>query len=169
MSPEKSFLRSGELAELAGVSTDTLRHYERKGVLTRPPRRANGYRQYPGDALRRVQLIRRALAVGFTLDELATVLRVRDTGGAACAEVRALAATKLAGVQKRMRELTDLRNELKVILKDWDDRLEHRASGEPIHLLESLNGRNHSTLGNQRRVSQGHLDLRKRRGVSNES
>jgi DNA-binding transcriptional MerR regulator len=169
MSKEKSSFRSGELAELAGVSTDTLRHYERKGVLTRPPRRANGYRQYPAAAVRRVQLIRRALAVGFTLDELAAVLRVRDLGGAPCSEVRALAASKLASVQKRLRELTDLRNELKVILKGWDVRLEQRASGNPVHLLESLNGGNHSELGNRRRVLQGHLALRKRRGVQNDS
>lgn len=152
MSLEKSFFRSGELAELAGVSTDTLRHYERKGVLTQPPRRANGYRQYPVNALRRVQLIRQALAVGFTLDELASVLRVRDLGGAPCAEVRALAATKLAAVEKRLRELTDLRKELKVILEDWDARLEHRVSGDPVHLLESLNGGNHRKLGKRRRV-----------------
>ena len=66
MSSEKSFYRSGELAELAGVSTDTLRHYERKGVLARPLRTANDYRQYPATALQRVRLVRRALSVGFT-------------------------------------------------------------------------------------------------------
>ena len=78
MSSEKSFYRSGELAELAGVSTDTLRHYEYKGVLAHPLRKTNGYRQYPASALPRVRLIRRALAVGFTLDELAAVLHVRE-------------------------------------------------------------------------------------------
>lgn len=96
MSSEKSFYRSGELAELAGVSTDTLRHYERKGVLARPLREANDYRQYPASALRRVRLIRRAIAVGFTLNELASVLDVRDSGGAPCMEVRALAVANLS-------------------------------------------------------------------------
>ena len=71
-------LSSGKLADLAGVSRDTLRHYERKGVLPRALRSQNGYRQYPPEALQRVQLIRRALSVGFTLDELAKVLKVRD-------------------------------------------------------------------------------------------
>src|ERR1700730_16243192 len=98
MSSEKSFYRSGELAELAGISTDTLRHYERKSVLPRPLRKANGYRQYPASALQRVRVIRRALAVGFTLDELAGVLSVRDSGGAPCKEVRALAAAKLSDI-----------------------------------------------------------------------
>ena len=101
MTSEKSFFRSGELAELAGVSTDTLRHYERKGVLARPLRKANDYRQYPASALQRVRLIRRALAVGFTLDELATVFGVRDRGGAPCMEVRSLPAAKLADVETR--------------------------------------------------------------------
>ena len=79
---DNKFLNSGELAKAAGVSTDTLRHYERKGVLARPKRGSNGYRQYPADALDRVCLVRRALAVDFTLDELAGILRVRDGGGA---------------------------------------------------------------------------------------
>src|ERR1700754_1035172 len=58
---EKGFVRAGELARAAGVSTDTLRHYERKGVLQKPRRSANGYREYPPDALARVLLVRRAL------------------------------------------------------------------------------------------------------------
>ena len=86
------------------MSADTLCHYERKGVLATPPRAANRYRQYPAIALERVQLIRRALAVGFTLDELAAVLRVRDRGGAPCTEVRVLAAAKLSDIETRLRE-----------------------------------------------------------------
>lgn len=58
MSFEKSFYRSGELAALAGVSSDTLRHYERKGVLARPLRKANDYRQYPASALQRLKRVR---------------------------------------------------------------------------------------------------------------
>nr|MDQ5839375.1 MerR family transcriptional regulator [Acidobacteriota bacterium] len=87
---KKEFLRAGELARAAGVSTDTLRHYERKGVLACPRRSANGYREYPADALARVRLVRRALAVGFTLDELARILRARERGVAPCREVREL-------------------------------------------------------------------------------
>ena len=154
MSLEKDFYRSGELAELAGVSTDTLRHYERKGVLARPLRRANGYRQYPATALQRVRLVRRALAIGFSLDELAAVLSVRDRGGAPCAEVRTLAASKLSQVETRLRELVDLRNELRAVLKDWDTRLMHRAPGERAGLLESLGAGNDGKLGNRGRVSQ---------------
>src|SRR6266404_5381549 len=84
----------GELAKAAGVSTDTLRHYERKGLLT-PRRSPNGYRAYPAQALDRVRLVRTALALGFRLDDLARVFKVRSNGGAPCRQVRALAAAKL--------------------------------------------------------------------------
>jgi DNA-binding transcriptional MerR regulator len=131
-------LSSGELADLAGVSRDTLRHYERKGVLPRPLRGHNSYRQYPPEALQRVQLVRRALSVGFTLDELAKVLKVRDAGGAPCEEVRRLAAQKLLNVQDQLRELTELRDELQKTLRDWDSRLSRRAVGKRANLLESL-------------------------------
>jgi len=138
ISAHKEFLNSGELAKLAGVSTDTLRHYERKGVLGKPRRGSNGYRQYPATALERVRLVRRALAVGFTLDELAGILRVRDGGGAPCHEVRALAAAKLAQVESQLSDLITLRDELRTTLQDWDRRLKRKSSGARAHLLESL-------------------------------
>ena len=131
-------LSSGKLADLAGVSRDTLRHYERKGVLPRALRGQNGYRQYPPAALQRVQLIRRALSVGFTLDELARVLSVRDAGGAPCEEVRRLATQKLLDVQDQLRELSELRDELQKTLSDWDARLARRVRGQRANLLESL-------------------------------
>jgi DNA-binding transcriptional MerR regulator len=160
MSSEKSFYRSGELAALVGISTDTLRHYERKGVLAHPLRKANNYRQYPASALQRVRLIRRAIAVGFTLDELASVLSVRDRGGAPCMEVRALAAAKLSDIETRLREMSELRKELRAVLKDWDTRLAHRAPGQRAHLLETLNAGRNGELGNSRR---GSVNLAKRK------
>jgi DNA-binding transcriptional MerR regulator len=137
-------LSSGELADLAGVSRDTLRHYERKGVLPRPLRSHNAYRQYPPEALPRVQLIRRALSVGFTLDELARVLKVRDAGGAPCEEVRKMAAQKLLNVQDQLRELTALRDDLQKTLQDWDARLAQRGKGKQANLLEGLSVGAHS-------------------------
>ena len=89
-------LSSSELARLTGVSTDTLRHYERKRVLPRPTRLSNGYRRYPAEAAVRVHLIQRALQVGFSLDELARSLGERERGGVPCRRVRALVADRLA-------------------------------------------------------------------------
>jgi DNA-binding transcriptional MerR regulator len=73
-------MQSGELANLAGVSTGTLRHYERLGLLPRPRRTESGYRQYTPPSLERVRLIRRALSVGFSLPELTVILKMRDNG-----------------------------------------------------------------------------------------
>jgi DNA-binding transcriptional MerR regulator len=134
--------RVGELAKAAGVSTDTLRHYERKGVLPRPHRSRNGYREYPEEALERVRTIRKALAVGFTLDELGAVFKVRDRGGVPCLEVRNLAAKKLIQLEVQLREMEALRDELGDSLQDWDLRLSKTPSGERAELLKALSGRN---------------------------
>ncbi|MGB8510735.1 MAG: heavy metal-responsive transcriptional regulator [Pyrinomonadaceae bacterium] len=135
---EKGFMRAGELASACGVSTDTLRHYERKGVLAKPRRSSNGYRQYGAEAAERVRLVRRALAVGFTLDELARILKARARGVAPCREVRALAAAKLSAIEVSLSELTAMRDELRATLDDWDARLSRTAAGEKASLLESL-------------------------------
>jgi DNA-binding transcriptional MerR regulator len=137
---KKSYLRAGELARAVGVSADTLHHYERKGVLARPRRSANGYREYPLEALERVRLVRRALAIGFTLDELARILRARDRGVAPCREVRALAASKLAAVEERLRELVAVREELRAVMSEWDARLARTPAGSRAGLLETLAG-----------------------------
>jgi len=136
--PKQEYLRSGELARLAGVSTDTLRHYERKGLLVRPRRSPNGYREYPGVALDRVRLVRNALGIGFTLKELARILGVRDRGGAPCHQVRALAETKLTEVEIQLGELTALRAELRRLLKNWDALLAKNSPPKRAGLLESL-------------------------------
>jgi DNA-binding transcriptional MerR regulator len=137
-SPDKNLWQIGRLARAAGVSTDTLRHYERKGVLRKPSRSASGYREYAPDALDRVRLVRRALAVGFTLDELSQVLQVRDRGGAPCRRVRELATEKLSSVEAQLAEMSVLRDELRSTLKDWDARLARSTPGAPAGLLEAL-------------------------------
>jgi DNA-binding transcriptional MerR regulator len=135
-SREKPF-RSAELAALAGVSTDTLRYYERNRLLPTVPRSANGYRCYPPASLERVQLIRRALGLGFSVVELARVLKTRDSGVAPCKTVRALAENKLQQVDEQMKELTHFRKELRTVLRDWDQRLA-RSEGRPARLLEAM-------------------------------
>ena len=129
-------IRAGRLAELAGVSKDTLRHYERKGLLA--SRRApNGYREYDAEALGRIQLVRRALSVGVTLDELARLVHIREVGGRPCREVRALAAAKLESMEAQLRDLTLLRDQLRTMLRAWDTKLAKTPRGKPARLLES--------------------------------
>jgi DNA-binding transcriptional MerR regulator len=138
VTPQLTTLRAGELARACGVSTDTLRHYERVGVLARPHRTRAGYRQYPAEALARVQLVRRALSLGFSLSELARILRTRERGGAPCREVRALAAEKLVEVERRLSDLTALRDHLRRLLVEWDERLGATPEGMRAGLLEAL-------------------------------
>jgi len=131
-------LRSGQLARLVGVSADLLRHYERIGVLPSPMRGSNGYRLYPPTDLNRVRTVRRSLAIGFSLAELARIFAIRDRGGVPCKQVRALAAEKLKRVEQSMAELRNLRRQLRKILEDWDLRLTKTRKGERARLLESL-------------------------------
>jgi DNA-binding transcriptional MerR regulator len=131
-------MRSGQLARQAGVSADTLRHYERKGLLAAPYRSANGYREYPDAALVRVRLIQRALDMGFSLDELRTVLRQRDAGGAPCRQVRAIAAARLGELEYRIASLEQLRLELRQMLDEWDARLAALPNGTRAGLLDAL-------------------------------
>lgn len=131
-------LRSAQLARLSGVSTDTLRHYERKGLLAQAPRSANGYRHYPPEASARVRLVRRAVALGFTLDELARILGVRDRGGAPCHGVRALAEEKLKTLERRLAELEAARDTLRAVLRHWDSLLAKAPAGRRAGLLDAL-------------------------------
>ena len=131
-------MRSGELAKLTGVSTDTLRHYERMHVLARPPRTSAGYRRYPPEAADRVRLVRRAIAIGFSLAELARILHVRDHGGAPCRQVHALAIEKLAQLDRQISDLVALRDQLRSIVEQWGKRLNRTPEGQRAGLLEAL-------------------------------
>jgi DNA-binding transcriptional MerR regulator len=149
-----SSLRSGDLSRMAGVSTDTLRHYERKGLLT-SQRASNGYREYSPEALARVRLVQHALSVGFSLNELATFLKVRDQGGAPCRQVRALAAKKLEDLEGRICALHGLRDDLRVMLDDWDTRLAGTKNGGRAWLLETLANGGPSTRTKRPRLPAG--------------
>ncbi|MFZ0521569.1 MAG: MerR family transcriptional regulator [Candidatus Acidiferrales bacterium] len=130
-------MHCGELARVAGVSADTIRYYERKGLLQVAPRSASGYRLFPQDAAARVQLIRSALGIGFTVRELAQVLRERNGGGAPCHRVRKLVAGKLAMLEARLRELRAWRADLRSTLAQWDRCLAETPRGKQARLLEA--------------------------------
>ena len=133
-------LKAGELAERVGVSKDTLRFYERQGLLPRPKRMANNYRAYPPEAVARVLWIRKVLAAGFTVEELARILAERNRDGVPCRKVRDLGAAKLAGLEERIRELEASRDHLRELLEDWDRRLEEAGPDRRARLLDVLAG-----------------------------
>jgi DNA-binding transcriptional MerR regulator len=130
-----------DVARATGVSTDTLRHYERKGLLPGVTRTAAGYRRYSAVTIQRVLLIQRALVVGFSLTDLKRVLGARDRGGAPCRSVRALVGEHLERLNQRIEEMRILRDELRVLLSEWDDRLAGTPEGKRAHLLETLGTR----------------------------
>ncbi|HBL30995.1 MAG TPA: heavy metal-responsive transcriptional regulator [Acidobacteria bacterium] len=133
-------LKAGELAARVGVSKDTLRFYERRGLLPPPERTANNYRAYPPEAVERLLWVRKILAAGFTVEELAGILAERSRGGAPCRKVRDLGAAKLVEVEERIRELGAARDQLRELLEDWDRRIAAAGPDRPARLLDALAG-----------------------------
>ena len=101
-------------AEAAQVNVETLRYYERLGLLPRPPRASNGYRQYDDNALRRLRFIRRAQALGFSLAEVKELLRQED--GLDCGATQTLTRAKLEHVERQLADLRKMRSRLKETL-----------------------------------------------------
>jgi DNA-binding transcriptional MerR regulator len=106
-------MRIGELAQQAGVSTKAIRYYEQIGILPPPARTAAGYRAYDQTALGRLGFVRAAQAVGLTLGEIRQVIAFRDNGQAPCAHVTDLVRRHAADLEARIRELQQLRGELR--------------------------------------------------------
>jgi DNA-binding transcriptional MerR regulator len=104
-------------------------------------RTAAGYRRYPPQTLERVRLIQRALAIGFSLKELAGVLRQRDRGEPPCGRVRSLVADRLTALERRLEELTVLRDDMRQLVQDWDERLARTPPGQRARLLDMLTRR----------------------------
>lgn len=109
-------LTIGKLAERAGVSVETIRYYQRRGLLGEPKKPLGGYRHYPPGAERRVRFIKRAQALGFSLQEVAGLLRLDAAN--ACAETRELAAHKLALIQEKLADLTRMREGLAALVSE---------------------------------------------------
>jgi DNA-binding transcriptional MerR regulator len=108
------------------------------GLLPRPTRTSGGYREYPLSALKRVDAVRTALALGFSLTELSEVFQARDRGGAPCRAVRKLAGQKLELIENRLTELAAIRDLLSNVLRDWDERLAKARPGSRAGLLDAL-------------------------------
>jgi Hg(II)-responsive transcriptional regulator len=100
---------TGKLAKAAGVKNETLRYYERRGLLPEPPRRASGYRMYPAESVERLQFIKGAQALGFTLEEIRELLDLRVSEHAGQADVRKRAIAKVADIDAKLDALQQMR------------------------------------------------------------
>lgn len=139
-------LRTSELARAGGVNLQTLRYYEREGLLPRPPRSASGYRAFPKEAVELIRFIKRAQALGFTLREIKELIELRDHPETACPEVRQQAEAKIAEITQKIRLLQGMKREL--------TRLSQACAGEardhacPI-LVRLEDGRRDGTPSNR--------------------
>ena len=109
-------LTIGALAKQAGVGVETVRFYERRGLVRRPLRPRGGYRSYPQDAIGRIRFIRNAQSLGFTLQEVKDLLALRVTEGTSCAAVRSRASAKAADVERRIADLERIRGALQSLI-----------------------------------------------------
>lgn len=108
--------RIGELARLAGVPVDTIRYYERNGLIPAPPRTPSGYRAYPPAALARLLMVRRAKELGFTLSEIGELLDLYDHRDSPCRHLHCRAVAKLDEIEGRILELHRIKEELKSLV-----------------------------------------------------
>ena len=105
-------LRIGQIAKLSEVNLQTIRYYEREGLLPHAQRLASGYRVFSTEDVRRVRFIKRAQELGFALKDIKELLSLRQSNGAGCSDVRGLARTKIADVERKTRNLQEMKRAL---------------------------------------------------------
>ena len=110
-------LTIGHLAREAGVNLETVRFYERRGLLPKPPRSASGYRLFPAEATRRLRFIRRAQELGFSLSEIRELLTLRVSRDTTSAEIRARAEAKIADIEAKIKSLDSMKKTLRKLTK----------------------------------------------------
>lgn len=111
-------LTIGKLADASGVNIETIRYYQRRGLLDEPPKPLGGHRRYAPEQAKRVRFIKRAQALGFTLDEVGALLTL--DAASACGETRALAVRKLGLIEQKMADLTAMRQALGGLVQQCD-------------------------------------------------
>lgn len=128
-------MKIGELARQAGVSIETIRFYERKRLLNEPPRTASGYRRYGETDLRLLRFIRRAKSLGFSLNEIGAILRMRESGKCPCGEVTRIGEKHLRDLGRQIELLSRFHAALARSVKSWRRMGERRVSGDAICAL----------------------------------
>lgn len=111
-------LTIGRLAEEADVNVETIRYYQRRGLMAEPAKPMGGHRRYDSGAIKRVRFIKRAQVLGFTLDEVGSLLDLDEAG--ACVETRELAAHKLQVIEDKLADLKAMRKALTALLRQCD-------------------------------------------------
>jgi MerR family mercuric resistance operon transcriptional regulator len=108
-------LKIGDVAKRGGVNLQTIRYYEREGLLPEPPRLASGYRLFPEAAVRRVRFIKRAQELGFSLAEIRELLLLRENADAGAQDMRERARAKVADIEEKIRTLRAMKKALNAL------------------------------------------------------
>ncbi len=126
-------MKIGELSREVNLSVDTLRYYERRGLIPKPPRMASGYRRYSADDVRRLKFITRAKELGFTLDEIRELLSIRSDGSD-CESVKTLAEAKAQEIDVRIKKMLHMKRVLWKLARQCEDK----ANLDPCPILKTL-------------------------------
>lgn len=128
-------MQIGEIAKRAGVGVETVRFYERKGLLRSPQRKASGYRIFGEQDLRRLLFIRQAKVLGFSLDDVQEILAARGMGQCPCGTVIGIAEQHLRETEQQIRSLTTFRDELRRSVSRWKKEGQQQVSADAICTL----------------------------------
>ena len=115
------YMTIGQLAKKAEVNIETVRYYERIGLLEDPPRTSTGYRQYTNEFLDRLHFIKTAKRIGFTLNDIQELLSLKVTSSTACDEVRSLAEEKVHEIKTKIESLTSMKSTLVKLIMSCDN------------------------------------------------
>lgn len=129
-------MRIGELAAQAGVHVETLRYYERRGLLRKPARLRSGFRSYPPEALRVVRFIKQAQGLGFSLEDIEQLLKLAAKEPANCQAVHSLATKKLEEIDQKLAALSSMRDAVLRLIETCDRPRAHRECPLLTTLLE---------------------------------
>jgi Hg(II)-responsive transcriptional regulator len=124
-----------EAAEQAGVNVQTLRYYERRGLLPKLPRRSSGYREYPDEAVRIVRFVKRAQELGFSLDDVGELLGLRRYSGRNRQRIRTIAERRIRQIEQKIAELDRMRHALRTLVQTC-----HDGSTLECPIIEALDG-----------------------------
>ena len=132
-----SYLKIGEVAKETGIGIETIRFYERKGLLDEPDRKPSGYRQYDESVVARLRFIRRSKELGFTLSEINELLGLWFDTETKCSDVRTKAQTKIEEIEEKVKTLKGMKRSLKKLI----DQCHERGSLDGCPLLDGLGDR----------------------------
>ena len=111
-------LTIGHVARLTGIGVETVRFYEREGLIEEPPRRKSGYRDYPQETVSRIRFIKRAKELGFTLKEIKEILSLRIDSETTCDDIQKHAVAKIKDIDEKIRSLQSIKNALAKLSQD---------------------------------------------------